>query len=137
MKSNNGCLFTWFRWWSYIIKICFIIYQALIKIYRIEEAKRAIKRPIEERFEDIDRKRSVTDRERRFEAPPPPRFDSSIRSYDRSIEKKRDDYHGSTKGNSMSEISSTLISLAISNSMVLWYHMVLCASKTHRQKGPQ
>lgn len=45
--------------------------------YRIEEAKRAIKRPAEhDRYADSDRKRSTSDR--RFEPPPPPRFDTSI-----------------------------------------------------------
>ncbi|XP_063696718.1 SAFB-like transcription modulator [Culicoides brevitarsis] len=43
---------------------------------KIEEAKRAIKRPSDDRYDEIDRKRSTTDR--RFEAPPPPRFDSAI-----------------------------------------------------------
>lgn len=46
---------------------------------RIEEAKRAIKRPLSnERYDDDrdrDRKRSTND-SRRFEAPPPPRFDT-------------------------------------------------------------
>uniref|UniRef100_A0A336MU32 CSON006884 protein n=1 Tax=Culicoides sonorensis TaxID=179676 RepID=A0A336MU32_CULSO len=65
----------------------------------IEEAKRAIKRPADDRYEEIDRKRSTSDR--RFEAPPPPRFDSTInnRSSDAyrsgngsSSSSKRDDY---------------------------------------------
>lgn len=67
--------------------------------YRIEEAKRAIKRSAPattdtDRYGDVDRKRSAP--ERRFEPPPPPRFDTAIRStaYDRPPpEKKRiDDY---------------------------------------------
>ncbi|CAO1410556.1 unnamed protein product [Diamesa tonsa] len=65
---------------------------------KIEEAKRAIKRPISsDRHYDSDRKRSATD-SRRFEAPPPPRFDSSIsvnRSYDRGssdVKKRMDDF---------------------------------------------
>lgn len=67
-------------------------------VNRIEEAKRAIKRPISsDRHYDSDRKRSATD-SRRFEAPPPPRFDSSIsvnRSYDRGssdVKKRMDDF---------------------------------------------
>lgn len=47
---------------------------------RIEEAKRAIKRPrSNDRYDDDrdrDRKRSTAD-SRRFEAPPPPRFDTA------------------------------------------------------------
>lgn len=70
---------------------------------RIEEAKRAMKRPAPattepDRYADLDRKRSTSDR--RFEPPPPPRFDTSIRSsssYDRPAEKKRlDDYPSSS-----------------------------------------
>lgn len=70
---------------------------------RFEETKRAIKRsaqtaPEPDRYSDIDRKRPAT--ERRFEPPPPPRFDTAIRSstYDRpSTEKKRiDDYSSSS-----------------------------------------
>lgn len=62
-------------------------------ICRIEEAKRAIKRPSDDRYDDSDRKRTSNDR--RFEAPPAPRFDSTMSSrsgYDRSSDKKRDDY---------------------------------------------
>lgn len=49
--------------------------------YRIEEARRAIKRPTEhdrDRYSELERsKRSTSDRH--FEAPPPPpRFDTSI-----------------------------------------------------------
>ncbi|XP_037039581.1 SAFB-like transcription modulator isoform X2 [Bradysia coprophila] len=69
---------------------------------KIEEAKRAIKRPAEhDRYADSDRKRSASDR--RFEPPPPPRFDTSISSrssaYDsRSSDKKRlDDYSTSKR----------------------------------------
>lgn len=76
-------------------------------IYRIEEAKRAIKRPSDDRYDDSDRKRSTTDR--RFEAPPPPRFDSSTISsrsgYDRSSDKKRDDYKSSYDRSSSSSYS--------------------------------
>lgn len=62
---------------------------------RIEEAKRAMKRPPAEtdRYNEVERKRSSNDR--RFEPPPPPRFDTAIRAsnYDRPPEKKRvDDY---------------------------------------------
>lgn len=49
-------------------------------VSRIEEAKRAIKRPASDherdRYPEVERKRSTTDR--RFEPPPPPRFDTSI-----------------------------------------------------------
>lgn len=49
-------------------------------VFRIEEAKRAIKRPISnDRYDDDrdrDRKRTTSD-SRRFEAPPPPRFETS------------------------------------------------------------
>lgn len=67
--------------------------------FRMEEAKRALKRPTNDtdRYNDIDRKRSSNDR--RFEPPPPPRFDTAIRSsnYDRPPEKKRvDDYPSSS-----------------------------------------
>lgn len=66
--------------------------------FRIEEAKRAMKRPTtdNDRYNEIDRKRSTNDR--RFEPPPPPRFDTAIRSnYDRPQEKKRvDDYQSSS-----------------------------------------
>lgn len=63
--------------------------------FRIEEAKRAIKRTSadNDRYNELDRKRPANDR--RFEPPPPPRFDTAIRSsnYDRPPEKKRvDDY---------------------------------------------
>lgn len=45
--------------------------------FRIEEAKRAIKRPSEhDRYAEVERKRPAA--ERRFEPPPPPRFDTSI-----------------------------------------------------------
>lgn len=45
---------------------------------RIEEAKRAIKRPAEhDRYPEVERKRP-TAADRRFEPPPPPRFDTSI-----------------------------------------------------------
>lgn len=80
--------------------------QKLMNLYfyfRIEEAKRAMKRPAAEpdRYNEIDRKRTSNDR--RFEPPPPPRFDTAIRSsnYDRPPEKKRnDDYSsGSSKRN--------------------------------------
>lgn len=65
--------------------------------FRIEEAKRAIKRTSSDRYDDLDRnkRRNVETNDRRFEPPPPPRFDASIRSsnYDRATEKKRiDDY---------------------------------------------
>lgn len=69
--------------------------------FRIEEAKRAMKRPAtdNDRYNnDIDRKRTTNDRGR-FEPPPPPRFDTAIRSsnYDRPPEKKRvDDYPSSS-----------------------------------------
>lgn len=66
---------------------------------RIEEEKRAIKRPAtttdNARYGDIERKR-------RFEPPPPPRFDTAIRSstYDRAADKKRvDDYSSGSKRN--------------------------------------
>lgn len=93
---------------------------------RIEEAKRAIKRSAptsstdNDRYSgDIDRKRSASDR--RFEPPPPPRFDTAIRSstYDRPPEKKRiddypstsskrnDDYKSSTRGNGTSGMGSS------------------------------
>lgn len=68
---------------------------------KIEEAKRAIKRPAEhDRYSDSDRKRSASDR--RFEPPPPPRFDTSISSrssaYDsRSSDKKRIDDYSTSK----------------------------------------
>lgn len=54
-----------------ITKFCFVII-----LNRIEEEKRAIKRPLStERYEDDrDRKRTTSDR-RGFEPPPPPRFD--------------------------------------------------------------
>lgn len=59
---------------------CLLISNLLVGIatcYRIEEAKRAIKRPSEhDRYADVDRKRPANDR--RFEPPPPPRFDTSI-----------------------------------------------------------
>ncbi|XP_055377869.1 SAFB-like transcription modulator [Condylostylus longicornis] len=62
---------------------------------RIED-KRPVKRTSDDRYGEIDRKRSTNDR--RFEAPPPPRFDSSLatNSYDRS-DKKRDDYGSNSK----------------------------------------
>lgn len=66
--------------------------------FRIEEAKRAIKRTSSDRYDEIDRskRRNVESNDsRRFEPPPPPRFDTAIRSsnYDRQPEKKRiDDY---------------------------------------------
>lgn len=46
---------------------------------RIEEAKRSLKRPSTDRrdFDEAERKRPVAP-ERRFEAPPPPRFETSI-----------------------------------------------------------
>lgn len=59
---------------------------------RIEEAKRAIKRPLStERHYDEDRKRSATERSRgggssAFEAPPPPRFETSISLASRFVE---------------------------------------------------
>lgn len=70
--------------------------------HRIEEAKRAIKRPSDDRYDEIDRKRTTTDR--RFEAPPPPRFDSAIarpsETYragnSASTTTKRDDYKRDT-----------------------------------------
>lgn len=54
-----------------------------------------MKRPPAEtdRYNEVERKRSSNDR--RFEPPPPPRFDTAIRAsnYDRPPEKKRvDDY---------------------------------------------
>lgn len=90
--------------------------------HRIEEEKRAIKRPAattgNDRYDDIDRKRSTNDR--RFEPPPPPRFDTAIRSstYDRSADKKRiddytsgskrnDDYKPSSRGNVSSGIGNS------------------------------
>lgn len=92
--------------------------------FRIEEAKRAIKRSAptsstdNDRYSEIDRKRTASDR--RFEPPPPPRFDTAIRSsaYDRPPEKKRiddypsgsskrnDDYKTSTRGNGTSSMGS-------------------------------
>lgn len=73
---------------------------------RIEEAKRAIKRsappPADtDRYGELDRKRSATDR--RFEAPPPPRFDNFDREKKRleeyssstSSSKRNDDYKSS------------------------------------------
>jgi len=62
---------------------------------RIED-KRTVKRNSDDRYGEVDRKRSANDR--RFEAPPPPRFDSTLasNSYDRS-DKKRDDYVSSSK----------------------------------------
>lgn len=80
-----------------------IIFSFSSKNCRIEEAKRAMKRPAPaapetDRYADLERKRSASDR--RFEPPPPPRFDTSIRSsstYERASEKKRlDDYPPST-----------------------------------------
>lgn len=84
--------------------------------YRIEEAKRAIKRTStdNDRYNELDRKRTSNDR--RFEPPPPPRFDTAIRSsnYDRAPEKKRvddyptssskrnDDYKSSSRGGASS-----------------------------------
>lgn len=70
--------------------------------HRIEEAKRAIKRPSDDRYEEIERKRTTTDR--RFEAPPPPRFDSAIArpsdtyraATSASTTTKRDDYKRDT-----------------------------------------
>lgn len=93
--------------------------------FRIEEAKRAIKRSAppsstdNDRYGDIERKRSANDR--RFEPPPPPRFDTAIRSstYDRPPEKKRiddypsgsskrnDDYKTSTRGNGTSSMGTS------------------------------
>lgn len=100
----------------------------LFKFHRIQEKKRMLKRPSEDDRYEIERKRSsrdeasrISERERRFEPPPPPRFDGPItsssryfvdnfffnatlimlrlnhysRSYDRSTDvepKKRDDY---------------------------------------------
>lgn len=71
--------------------------------FRIEEAKRAMKRPASDadRYNDVDRKRSSNDRrfeQPRHDPPPPPRFDTAIRSnYDRPPEKKRvDDYASSS-----------------------------------------
>lgn len=61
--------------------------------FRIEEAKRAMKRPSNDndRYNEIDRKRNSNDR--RFEPPPPPRFTTTASNYDRPPEKKRvDDY---------------------------------------------
>ena len=75
-------------------------FRCIYSYFRIEEAKRAMKRPSSDadRYNDIDRKRSSNDR--RFEPPPPPRFDTAIRSsnYDRPPEKKRvvDDYPSSS-----------------------------------------
>lgn len=71
------------------------------QISRIEEAKRAIKRPSDDRYEERESKRSTSDR--RFEAPPAPRFDSALSrssgAYERSAEKgysgsssKREEY---------------------------------------------
>lgn len=103
------------------------VFSLLISHIRIEEAKRAIKRSAPattdtDRYGEIDRKRSAN--ERRFEPPPPPRFDTAIRTsaYDRPAEKKRiddypaasssskrggDDYKSSrTSGGLSSEISS-------------------------------
>lgn len=67
---------------------------------KLEEAKRAIKRPISnDRHFDEDRKRTANDNSRRFEAPPPPRFDSTIpinrNTYDRGttdVKKRLDDF---------------------------------------------
>lgn len=75
---------------------CFHFFFPFFK-FRIEEAKRAMKRTSSDRYDDIDRskRRNVETNERRFEPPPPPRFDATIRSsnYDRAPEKKRiDDY---------------------------------------------
>lgn len=56
--------------------------------FRVEEAKRNLKRPIEDRdrdsgsssrYNDVDRDRKRTNTDRQFGAPPPPRFESSIR----------------------------------------------------------
>lgn len=66
---------------------------------KIQEAKRGLKRPPtddRDRYTEAERKRAITDR--RFEAPPPPRFDTTIASrvsqYERSAAdaKKRDDF---------------------------------------------
>lgn len=94
-----------------------------IKI-RIEEAKRAMKRPAPaavetDRYVDLDRKRSASDR--RFEPPPPPRFDSSISrtSYERSSEKKRiDDYPSTTSSKRNDDYKSSRSTGGGSSSLV-------------------
>lgn len=54
-----------------------MIFFKFLKLFRIEEEKRAIKRPLatDHYDDDRDRKRSTSDRRGGFEAPPPPRFD--------------------------------------------------------------
>lgn len=87
--------------WRRIINISNFFFLFCVP-YRIEEAKRAIKRPSDDRYDEIDRKRATTDR--RFEAPPPPRFDGAItRPTDTyrsgntaSTNTKRDDYKRDT-----------------------------------------
>lgn len=60
-------------------------------LFRVEEAKRNLKRPIEDRdrdrdsgsssarYNEVDRDRKRPNTDRQFGAPPPPRFESSIR----------------------------------------------------------
>lgn len=51
-------------------------------LFRVEEAKRNLKRPIEDRdrgYNDNERTRKRSNTDRHFGAPPPPRFESSIR----------------------------------------------------------
>lgn len=71
---------------------------------RIEEARRAMKRPSSDhaRYNDIDRKRSSNDR--RFDPPPPPK----ISIYPSSTSKRTDDYKPSSRGSntSMGNISN-------------------------------
>ncbi|XP_011176521.1 SAFB-like transcription modulator isoform X2 [Zeugodacus cucurbitae] len=63
---------------------------------REDPIKRLAKRPSDERYTEVSNRKRSSGSDSRFEAPPPPRFDTSLITSSRSYDKKRDDYNSSS-----------------------------------------